>query len=170
MKLKFIIILLAVTAALTVVLIKLKNHEVSSQYQEEQNQEKSEIVASDQEENPENSNQNNDMNQGNNQEANSDQNTEVQSENQENHSPINNPPANSTHEPEQPAAQSQYPLHRNITATVFWVGEPQGGGSSEDNAISAWDDNWQQSYGGFDDPENRDGYYPVGFTPKETPF
>ena len=26
-----------------------------------------------------------------------------------------------------------YPLHTNITATVFWVGEPVGNGSSEDN-------------------------------------
>lgn len=63
-----------------------------------------------------------------------------------------------------------YPVHQNITATVFWVGEPQGGGSSENNAISAWDDEWQKDYGGFDDPQNRNGYYPVGFTPKENPF
>ncbi len=69
-----------------------------------------------------------------------------------------------------PAPTSAYPLHTNITATVFWVGEPVGGGSSEDNALSAWDDEWQDSFGGFDDPENRNGYYPVGFTPKENPF
>jgi hypothetical protein len=30
-----------------------------------------------------------------------------------------------------------YPLHTDITATVFWIGEPQGDGSSEDNAVSA---------------------------------
>jgi len=65
---------------------------------------------------------------------------------------------------------SQYFLHKNITSTVFWVGEPQGGGSSEDNALSAWDDEWQKDFGGFDDPANRNGYYPVGFTPKENPF
>lgn len=65
---------------------------------------------------------------------------------------------------------SQYPLHKNITSTVFWVGEPQGGGSSEDNALSAWDDEWQKDFGGFDDPANRNGYYPVGVTPKENPF
>jgi hypothetical protein len=68
------------------------------------------------------------------------------------------------------APTSKYPLHTNITATVFWVGEPVGNGSSEDNAYSAWDDAWQQHYGGFDDPEHRNGYWPVGFTPKENPF
>ena len=67
----------------------------------------------------------------------------------------------------------RYPVHTNITATVFWVGEPQGGGSSENNAISAYDDAWQSHYGGVDDftvirsAANR--YFP-GFTPKENPF
>ena len=61
-------------------------------------------------------------------------------------------------------------IHKNITATVFWVGEPQGGGSSEDNAVSAWDDAWQTNYGGFDDYQNRNGYYPAQFIPKENPF
>ncbi|MDQ3076963.1 MAG: hypothetical protein M3Q63_02860 [bacterium] len=65
---------------------------------------------------------------------------------------------------------SRYPLHKNITATVFWVGEPVGNGSSEDNALSAWDDEWQKSYGGYDDYVNRNGYYPAGFIPKENPF
>ncbi len=69
-----------------------------------------------------------------------------------------------------PTTTSAYPLHTNITATVFWVGEPQGAGSSEDNALSAWDDAWQKHYGGYDDYVNRNGYYPVGFTPKENPF
>lgn len=66
--------------------------------------------------------------------------------------------------------EKEYPLHTNITATVFWVGEPVGGGSSEDNAISAWDDEWQKNYGGFDDPKNRNGFYPAGFIPRENPF
>ncbi len=69
-----------------------------------------------------------------------------------------------------PASVSAYPLHRDITATVFWVGEPVGNGSSEDNALSAYDDNWQSDYGGFDDPYCRQGCYPCGFTPKENPF
>lgn len=66
--------------------------------------------------------------------------------------------------------RSEYPLHKNITATVFWVGEPEGNGSSEDNALSAWDDDWKKDYGGYDDYINRNGYYPAQFIPKENPF
>ncbi len=65
---------------------------------------------------------------------------------------------------------SKYILHKNITATVFWVGEPVGNGSSEDNALSAWDDEWQKHYGGYDDYVNRNNFYPAGFMPKENPF
>lgn len=68
----------------------------------------------------------------------------------------------------------RYPLHENVTATVFWVGEPEGDGSSEDNAISAYDDAWLEHYGGIDDAFYRRSpakdYFPVGFTPKENPF
>jgi hypothetical protein len=65
----------------------------------------------------------------------------------------------------------QYPLHRDITATVFWVGEEP----SEDNWFigslsSAWDNKWREHYGGLDDPDNRNGYFPAGFTPLENPF
>jgi hypothetical protein len=66
-----------------------------------------------------------------------------------------------------------YPVHRGITATVFWVGEPKGAGSSEDNALSAWDDAWQAHYGGVDDPAPRsagNGWFPTAFAPKENPF
>jgi hypothetical protein len=67
-----------------------------------------------------------------------------------------------------------YPIHTHVTATVFWVGEPQGNGSSENNAISAWDDSWLTHYGGVDDPSPRrraaDDYFPARFTPKENPF
>lgn len=66
--------------------------------------------------------------------------------------------------------ENEYPLHENITATVFWVGEPVGNGSSEDNAFSSWDDDWLASYGGYDDPFCREGYFPCGFTPQENPF
>lgn len=68
------------------------------------------------------------------------------------------------------ADEKAYPWHENITATVFWAGEPVGNGSSEDNAFSAWDDEWQEHFGGYDDPYCREGYYPCGFTPKENPF
>jgi len=65
----------------------------------------------------------------------------------------------------------EYPLHANIVATTFWVGEA----SSEDNKYisnfaSAWDDNWMNDYGGIDDPQNRNDYYPAQFIPLENPF
>jgi hypothetical protein len=67
-----------------------------------------------------------------------------------------------------------YPLHTDITATMFWIGEPQGDGSSEDNAVSAWDDDWLEHYGGVDDPHTvriaANDFFPVAFTPRENPF
>jgi hypothetical protein len=80
------------------------------------------------------------------------------------------PSATPSPTPSTPPAGRVYPVHTNITAAVFWVGEPPGSGSSEDNGLSAWDDAWEQHYGGYDDPEHRNGYFPVGFTPKENPF
>jgi hypothetical protein len=64
-----------------------------------------------------------------------------------------------------------YPVHSGITATVFWIGEPVGNGSSEDNALSAYDDHWLAHYGGFDDYRSvrRFPYFPP-FTPRENPF
>ena len=64
-----------------------------------------------------------------------------------------------------------YQLHKNIVATMFWVGEPSGSDNAYiANDASAWDDEWQKDYGGVDDPNTRDGYYPAGFVPKENPF
>ncbi len=56
-------------------------------------------------------------------------------------------------------------------ATVFWVGE----GETDDNGMisnvaSAWDEQWLQHFGGLDDPEDRCGFHPCAFTPKENPF
>ena len=64
-----------------------------------------------------------------------------------------------------------YSIHRNITATIFWVGEA----ATQDNdfihnSASAWLDDWQAAYGGVDDPNNRCGWLPCGFTPKENSF
>ena len=68
-------------------------------------------------------------------------------------------------------SQEKYPLHQNIVATVFWIGEE----ASQDNGFisnhqSAWDTNWVKSFGGIDDPKERDGFFPKGFVPKENPF
>ncbi|HEV7952055.1 MAG TPA: hypothetical protein VGO98_01640 [Candidatus Saccharimonadales bacterium] len=84
--------------------------------------------------------------------------------------PSTSPPQQSSQStPPEPA--TPYPLHENITATVFWVGE--GADNSNDfihNRASAWMSDWTTSYGGVDDPENRCGYRPCAFTPKENPF
>jgi hypothetical protein len=66
---------------------------------------------------------------------------------------------------------TRYPLRQNITVTIFWVGEE---GNEENNYIpnlqSVWDDKWLEHYGGVDDPNNRNGYFPTNFTPLENPF
>lgn len=66
---------------------------------------------------------------------------------------------------------NQYSLHKDITVTIFWIGEE---GTDENgyipNSQSAWDDNWKGHYGGIDDPYNRNDFYPKDFTPKENPF
>ena len=71
------------------------------------------------------------------------------------------------------AAAVTYPVHRAVTATVFWIGEPVGNGSTENNAVSAWDDRWLQHYGGVDTPGKRfarNGFFPSSFRPSENPF
>lgn len=66
---------------------------------------------------------------------------------------------------------SSHPLHQNITATYFWVGEPASKDNQYiDNLSSAWDSKWVEHFGGVDDPDNRNGYLPAKFIPKENPF
>jgi hypothetical protein len=61
--------------------------------------------------------------------------------------------------------------HKNITVTIFWIGEQS---SPENDYIpndkSVWDTKWEEHYGGFDDPSNRSGFYPKGFIPHENSF
>jgi hypothetical protein len=64
-----------------------------------------------------------------------------------------------------------YPIHSNINATTFWAGE----GATADNAYisnvpSYWDEQWKTHFGGVDSPNNRNGYLPAAFTPKENAF
>lgn len=68
-------------------------------------------------------------------------------------------------------SDKQYPWHNNIIATEFWVGEP-GDGSNDfiTNVSSTWVQDWAGAYGGTDDPDDRCGNNPCGFTPKENPF
>lgn len=61
--------------------------------------------------------------------------------------------------------------HGNIITTFFFVGEPSDASNAFiPNAASAWDDRWEQHYGGVDDPAHRNGYLPAAFTPGENPF
>lgn len=69
------------------------------------------------------------------------------------------------------SSSRSYPIHHNIIATYFWVGEAAGPDNDFiSNTQSAWDIQWVQRFGGVDDPKNRKGYFPAAFTPKENPF
>jgi len=59
---------------------------------------------------------------------------------------------------------------RNVVSTVFWVGELPSEHNPTPNTRSAWDQNWLANFGGYDDPANRSGYLPAGFTPLLNPF
>lgn len=59
---------------------------------------------------------------------------------------------------------------RNVVTTVFWIGEQPTTNNPTPNDKSAWDSNWLSNFGGYDDPNNRDGYSPKGFTPALNPF
>ncbi|MEP7162774.1 MAG: hypothetical protein ABI747_03355 [Candidatus Moraniibacteriota bacterium] len=68
-------------------------------------------------------------------------------------------------------ALNPFPLHKDIMATLFWVGEEAGKANKNiSNLPSAWDEEWAKHYGGIDDPKKRDGYFPSGFEAKENPF
>jgi hypothetical protein len=61
--------------------------------------------------------------------------------------------------------------HANIMTTVFWVGEAADGDNAYiSNAQSAWDEQWQAHYGGYDNPDHRSGANPAAFIPHENPF
>lgn len=80
--------------------------------------------------------------------------------------PTNTPTPN-----QQDDSNSSYLLHKNIYATMFWVGEKATGANDYiPNESSAWDKDWLDHYGGIDNPYSRNGYYPNDFTPKENPF
>ncbi len=59
----------------------------------------------------------------------------------------------------------------SVRATVFWVGEAASADNGYiHNVSSAWMSDWVSAFGGIDDPSNRCGHSPCGFTPKENPF
>lgn len=62
-------------------------------------------------------------------------------------------------------------IYKVATTTVFWVGETASDANAHiDNISSAWNETWQKSYGGYDDPHDRCGFFPCNFTPKQNPF
>jgi hypothetical protein len=85
---------------------------------------------------------------------------------------------------ERPVASGHrsYPLHTDIVATTFWVGEifdPKAADGSQ--VYSTYDSDWQAHYGGCDgvvvkgrcQTERRtsaNGFFPTRMTPKENPF
>jgi hypothetical protein len=62
------------------------------------------------------------------------------------------------------------PWKRNVVATVFWVGELPTENNPTPNTKSAWDQNWVDNFGGYDDPERRNGFLPADFIPNLNPF
>ncbi|MGA3170569.1 MAG: hypothetical protein ABSE62_06105 [Chthoniobacteraceae bacterium] len=67
---------------------------------------------------------------------------------------------------------SNYPWKAGIVTTVFWVGERPTENNPVPNTRSAWDPDWVDNYGGYDDPDpnNRRNYIPANFTPRQNPF
>ena len=45
-----------------------------------------------------------------------------------------------------------YPWKKDITATIFWIGEKPTPKNPTPNHASSWDTKWQINFGGFDDP------------------
>lgn len=67
--------------------------------------------------------------------------------------------------------KKETPVYKNVMTTVFWVGESSDSSNGFiPNHQSYWDAYWLEHYGGVDAPEDRCGYYPCKFVPKENPF
>lgn len=65
-----------------------------------------------------------------------------------------------------------YPWRKDITATVFWIGEQPSGRNKTPNDKSSWDGAWMKNYGGYDnpDPAARANFAPKAFRPGLNPF
>ncbi|GAA5494035.1 hypothetical protein Rhal01_00190 [Rubritalea halochordaticola] len=71
-----------------------------------------------------------------------------------------------------PFKPTYYPWKKNITATIFWIGEEPTAKNPTPNHASSWDSKWEKSFGGYDNPDRnaRSGYHPRAFIPKQNPF
>ena len=76
------------------------------------------------------------------------------------------------------APNVSYPWKKNVTCTVFWIGELPTENNPTPNTKSSWDTNWVENFGGYDDPDpaNRIASHATGefrpraFVPKLNPF
>lgn len=80
--------------------------------------------------------------------------------------------------PVAPSLRGLYPWRLHITTTLFWIGEQPTDRNPVPNCKSSWDQNWMQTFGGYDDPNpaNRIAnhttgeFRPKAFIPKANPF
>lgn len=68
------------------------------------------------------------------------------------------------------SSPSPYPWKKEIVTTVFWIGQGCTSISSTTNVQSAWDADWKENYGGYDDPNKRSGLLPKKFAATLNPF
>jgi hypothetical protein len=74
--------------------------------------------------------------------------------------------------------RSVYPWKLNITSTAFWIGEQPTQNNPVPNHVSSWDANWQENFGGYDDPDpmkriashSTGEFRPKHFIPRLNPF
>lgn len=72
-----------------------------------------------------------------------------------------------------PFVSTTYPWKKNITATVFWIGEKPTARNPTPNHASSWDTKWQKNFGGYDNPDPSARTYsfrPKAFSPGQNPF
>ena len=78
----------------------------------------------------------------------------------------------------QTAPNISYPWKKNVTCTIFWIGELPTENNPTPNTKSSWDQQWVDNFGGYDDPDegNRIAshatgeFRPKAFVPKLNPF
>jgi len=74
--------------------------------------------------------------------------------------------------------RSLYPWKLGITVTIFWIGELPSENNPTPNTASSWDEDWDGSFGGYDNPNpaarvadaKTGDYRPKAFIPKLNPF
>lgn len=69
---------------------------------------------------------------------------------------------------------TKFPWKEDIVTTIFWCGELPTQNNPTPNTASSWDTKWQETFGGYDDPNpaNRapGEFRPKSFIPGQNPF